>query len=84
MMLKNLYLQIGFIPNYFFFSSHNSLFDEEFGNFQTSYSVNVSKPTEILDKLPHSNSLTTANNNNLLKLPIQKSAYNDVQVRNII
>ncbi|CAH8475193.1 unnamed protein product [Schistosoma curassoni] len=60
-------------------SSHNSLFDEEFGNFQTSYSVNVSKPTEILDKLPHSNSLTTANNNNLLKLPIQKSAYNDVQ-----
>ncbi|CAH8474647.1 unnamed protein product [Schistosoma margrebowiei] len=60
-------------------SSHISLFDEEFGNFQTSYSVNVSKPTEILDKLPHSNSLTTANNNNLLKLPIQKSAYNDVQ-----
>ncbi|VDP20195.1 unnamed protein product [Schistosoma margrebowiei] len=62
-----------------FQTSHISLFDEEFGNFQTSYSVNVSKPTEILDKLPHSNSLTTANNNNLLKLPIQKSAYNDVQ-----
>ncbi|CAH8477371.1 unnamed protein product [Schistosoma rodhaini] len=60
-------------------SSHNYLFDEEFGNFQTSYSVNASKPIEIFDKLSHSNSLATAINNTPLKLPIQKNAYNVVQ-----
>ncbi|KAH8851144.1 Synergin gamma [Schistosoma japonicum] len=53
----------------------DTLFDDEFGDFQTSLNTVSSKPIKIVDEFSHSNVSSTADNT-ALKSPLQKYTFN--------
>ncbi|TNN18990.1 Synergin gamma [Schistosoma japonicum] len=58
-----------------FISTSDTLFDDEFGDFQTSLNTVSSKPIKIVDEFSHSNVSSTADNT-ALKSPLQKYTFN--------
>ncbi|KAK4473793.1 hypothetical protein MN116_003130 [Schistosoma mekongi] len=55
-------------------STSNTLFDEEFGDFQTSLNTVSSKPIKIINEFSHSNASTA--DNTAPKSPLQKYTFN--------